>query len=80
MFDDFITLENKAGLFVQLNKLIVQNPAVTVSDIDGDGIMDYLDLDSDGRPDIVAPVNNAWEVKEREGGAEMEVWFNLGAR
>jgi len=39
-----------------------------------------LDLDSDGRPDIVAPVNNAWEVKEREGGAEMEVWFNLGAR
>jgi hypothetical protein len=39
-----------------------------------------LDLDSDGRPDIIAPVNNAWEVKEREGGAEMEVWFNLGAR
>jgi hypothetical protein len=39
-----------------------------------------LDLDSDGRPDIVAPVNNAWEIKEREGGPEMEVWFNLGSR
>jgi hypothetical protein len=39
-----------------------------------------LDLDSDGRPDIIAPVNNAWEIEERAGGADMEVWFNLGAR
>jgi hypothetical protein len=39
-----------------------------------------LDLDSDGRPDIIAPVNNAWEVEEREGGPAMEVWLNLGAR
>ncbi len=39
-----------------------------------------IDLDDDGRPDIVAPINNAWEVEEREGGSEMEVWFNLGGR
>jgi len=39
-----------------------------------------LDLDGDGRPDSIAPVNNAWEVKEREGGAEIEVWYNGGAR
>jgi len=39
-----------------------------------------LDLDADGRPDIIAPVNNAWEVKEREGGPEIEVWLNLGVR
>jgi hypothetical protein len=39
-----------------------------------------LDLDGDGRPDIIAPVNNAWEIEEREGGPEIEVWLNLGAR
>ncbi len=39
-----------------------------------------LDLDSDGRPDIIAPVNNAWEVKEQQGGSEMEVWFNRAVR
>jgi len=35
-----------------------------------------LDLDSDGRPDVVAPVNHAWEIEEQEGGAEIEIWFN----
>ncbi len=39
-----------------------------------------LDFDSDGRPDIIAPVNNAWEIDEQEGGSDLEVWFNLGAR
>jgi len=39
-----------------------------------------LDFDGDGRPDIVAPINNAWEIEERTGGSEMEVWFNLGGR
>jgi hypothetical protein len=39
-----------------------------------------LDLNSDGRPDIIAPVNHAWEVKEQEGGSEMEVWFNRAVR
>jgi len=38
------------------------------------------DLNSDGRPDIIAPVNNAWEIKEQEGGVAMEVWFNRPAR
>jgi len=39
-----------------------------------------LDFNRDGRPDIVAPVNNAWEIKEQEGGAALEVWFNRAAR
>jgi len=39
-----------------------------------------LDFDRDGRPDIVAPVNNAWEIEEHEGGAALEVWFNRAAR
>ena len=39
-----------------------------------------LDLDSDGRPDIIAPVNHAWEVKEQEGGSAMEVWYNRAVR
>ncbi|MCH8083982.1 MAG: VCBS repeat-containing protein, partial [Myxococcales bacterium] len=30
-----------------------------------------LDLNSDGRPDIIAPVNSAWEVKDQQGGSEM---------
>jgi hypothetical protein len=39
-----------------------------------------LDLDSDGRPDIIAPVNHAWEIEEQEGGSEIEVWFNRGVQ
>ena len=39
-----------------------------------------LDLNSDGRPDIIAPVNSAWEVKDQQGGSEMEVWFNRAVR
>ncbi len=39
-----------------------------------------LDLDGDGRPDIIAPVNNAWEIKEQVGGPAMEVWFNRAVR
>ncbi len=37
-----------------------------------------IDLDDNGRPDIVAPVNYAWERLERKGEPAMEVWFNLG--
>ena len=39
-----------------------------------------LDLNSDGRPDIIAPVNNVWGVKDQQGGSEMEVWFNRAVR
>jgi len=39
-----------------------------------------LDFDRDGRPDLIAPVNNAWEIKDREGGAALEVWFNRAVR
>jgi hypothetical protein len=39
-----------------------------------------LDLNSDGRPDIIAPVNSAWEVKDQQGGSAMEVWFNRAVR
>ena len=39
-----------------------------------------LDFDSDGRPDIIAPVNDAWGIKEQVGGSAMEVWFNRMVR
>jgi hypothetical protein len=37
-----------------------------------------IDLNQDGRLDIVAPINFAWERREHKGEAAMEVWFNLG--
>ena len=39
-----------------------------------------VDLDQDGRLDIVAPINYAWERRERKDEPAMEVWFNLGSR
>ncbi|MFB3117376.1 MAG: FG-GAP repeat domain-containing protein, partial [Myxococcota bacterium] len=35
-----------------------------------------LDFDGDGRPDIIAPVNDAWGIEEPLGGSAIEVWFN----
>jgi hypothetical protein len=37
-----------------------------------------IDLNRDGRLDIVAPSNYAWERRERKDEHAMEVWFNLG--
>lgn len=39
-----------------------------------------VDLDSDGRLDVVAGVNRAWDVETIETGPSLEVWFNRGAR
>ena len=39
-----------------------------------------VDLDSDGRPDIIAPVNDAWEIVAQVGRYAMEVWFNRAVR
>ncbi len=39
-----------------------------------------IDMDEDGRPDIVGPINNAWERRDHKGDPAMEVWFNLGSR
>jgi hypothetical protein len=38
-----------------------------------------LDLDGDGRLDIVAAINTAWDVQAVEGGPSLEAWFNDGA-
>ncbi|HEX9813625.1 MAG TPA: VCBS repeat-containing protein, partial [Myxococcota bacterium] len=42
--------------------------------------LSVLDFNRDGRPDIIAPVNNAWEIKEQEGGAALEIWINRAVR
>jgi hypothetical protein len=39
-----------------------------------------IDLDEDGRLDIVAAVNRAWDVVPAETGPSLEVWFNRGRR
>jgi hypothetical protein len=39
-----------------------------------------IDLDEDGRLDIVAPINRAWDVAPVETGPSLEVWFNRGPR
>lgn len=39
-----------------------------------------VDLDADGRLDVVVGVNRAWDVTEVETGPSLEVWFNRGAR
>ena len=39
-----------------------------------------FDLDEDGRLDIVAAVNRAWDVAPAETGPSLEVWFNRGPR
>lgn len=38
------------------------------------------DLDDDGRPDIVAAINRAWDVEEVEEGPSLEIWLNRGPR
>jgi hypothetical protein len=37
-----------------------------------------FDLDEDGRLDIVAAVNRAWDAASVEKGPSLEVWFNRG--
>ncbi len=39
-----------------------------------------FDLDEDGRLDIVAAVNRAWDAAPTETGPSLEVWFNRGPR
>ncbi len=39
-----------------------------------------IDLDDDGRLDVVAGVNRAWDVTPVEAGPSLEVWFNRRRR
>ena len=39
-----------------------------------------IDFDEDGRLDIVAAINRAWDVTAVETGPSLEVWFNRGPR
>jgi len=39
-----------------------------------------FDLDEDGRLDVVAAVNRAWDAAPAETGPSLEVWFNRGPR
>jgi len=39
-----------------------------------------IDLDEDGRLDIVAAINRAWDVAPVETGPSLEVWLNRGPR
>jgi hypothetical protein len=39
-----------------------------------------FDLDRDGRLDIVAAVNRAWDAAPTQTGPSLEVWFNRGPR
>lgn len=39
-----------------------------------------FDLDQDGRLDIVAAVNRAWDATPAKTGPSLEVWFNRGPR
>ena len=36
------------------------------------------DLDADGRPDLVAGINQAWDQEVRESGPALELWLNQG--
>jgi hypothetical protein len=38
------------------------------------------DLDEDGRPDVVAAINRAWDITPTDTGPSLEVWLNRGAR
>ena len=40
--------------------------------------MTLVDLDEDGRIDIVAGINRSWDGIEIEAGRSLEVWFNDG--
>jgi hypothetical protein len=39
-----------------------------------------VDLDEDGDPDLVAAINTAWDLKARESGPSLEVFYNEGPR
>jgi len=39
-----------------------------------------IDLDEDGRLDVVTAINRAWDAAPVESGPSLEVWFNRGAR
>jgi hypothetical protein len=39
-----------------------------------------FDLDDDGRLDVVAAVNRAWDAAPAVTGPSLEVWFNRGPR
>jgi hypothetical protein len=39
-----------------------------------------VDLDDDGRLDIVAAINRAWDIRKLESGPSLEVWLNRGPR
>jgi len=39
-----------------------------------------IDLNEDGRLDVVAAINRAWDVTPAETGPSLEVWLNLGRR
>ena len=38
-----------------------------------------VDFDGDGRLDVVAAINRAWDVRGVEIGPSLEIWFNEGA-
>ncbi len=42
--------------------------------------MTLVDLDADGRLDVVAAINHAWDLEVKETGPGLEVWFNEGPR
>ena len=39
-----------------------------------------IDLNQDGRLDIVAAINRSWDVETEDSGPSMEVFFNEGPR
>jgi hypothetical protein len=42
--------------------------------------MALVDLNGDGRLDVVTGVNRAWDGSEKKRGPALEAWFNLGRR
>jgi hypothetical protein len=40
--------------------------------------MTIVDLNLDGRPDLVTATNFAWDVETRETGPSLEAWLNQG--
>ena len=42
--------------------------------------MTLIDLNGDGRLDVVAGINHAWDQSEIRRGPALEVWFNMGRR
>ncbi len=42
--------------------------------------MTVVDLNGDGRLDVVAGINTAWDVNARQEGPSLAMWFNEGPR